>query len=135
MEENEEVICLICLPPDADSLHQHCLRANYLAYLMRHPSLKCHPSPLGHGWELVGGRCRPVRHTRPALLAHLPAPCPAEESEEDESEEDGEEEKGDDSVQRWMEDSSESDDTESSEDDSDSYSTSIYIIMSLHTAL
>ena len=39
----------IRLPPDADSLHQHCLRANYLAYLVRHPSLKHHPSPLGHG--------------------------------------------------------------------------------------
>ena len=61
------------LPPDADSLYQHCLCANYLAYLVRHPSLKCHPSPLGHGWELVGGRCRPVRHTRPAHPTHLPA--------------------------------------------------------------
>ena len=38
-----------CFPPDADSLCQHCLRANYLAYLVRHPSLKCHPSPLRHG--------------------------------------------------------------------------------------
>ena len=26
----------ICLPPDADSLRQHCLCANYLAYLMCH---------------------------------------------------------------------------------------------------
>ncbi len=78
----------VCLPPDADSLRQHCLRANYLAYLVRHPSLKCHPSPLGHGWELVGGRCRPVGHTRSALPMHLPAPGPAAESEEDESEDD-----------------------------------------------
>lgn len=39
------------LPPDADSLRQHCIRANYLGYLVRHPSLKQHPSPLGHGWE------------------------------------------------------------------------------------
>jgi len=77
----------IRLPPDSDSLHQHCLRANYLAYLVRHPSLKHHPSPIGHGWELVNGRCRPVRHTRPALPMHLPAPRPAEESERDESEE------------------------------------------------
>jgi len=29
----------------------------WMAYLMRHPSLKHHPSPLGHGWELVGVRC------------------------------------------------------------------------------
>ncbi|KAJ8375166.1 hypothetical protein SKAU_G00057460 [Synaphobranchus kaupii] len=89
----------IRLPPDADSLRQHCLRANFLAYLVRHPSLKHHPSPLGHGWERLGGRCCPVRHTRPALPTHLPAPGPAEESEEDnESEED--EEEGDDDVQR-----------------------------------
>ena len=49
-------------PADGDSLHQHRLRANYLAYLARHPALKHHPSPLGHGWDLVDGRCRPVRH-------------------------------------------------------------------------
>ena len=49
----------IRLPPYADSLRQHCLRANYLAYLVRHPSLKHHPSPVGHGWELVCGRCPP----------------------------------------------------------------------------
>ena len=77
----------ILLPPDADSLRQHCLRANYLAYIIRHPSLKSHPSPLGHGWELVGGRCRPVRHTRPSLPRHLPAVGPSEEIEEDDSEE------------------------------------------------
>ena len=34
----------ICLP--AGGLHQHCLRANYLAYLVHRPSLKDHPSPL-----------------------------------------------------------------------------------------
>ena len=101
----------IRLPPDADSLRQHCLRANYLAYLVRHPTLKHHPSPLGHGWELVGGRCRPVRHTRPALPTHLPAPGPVEEDEEVESEEDEEE---DDVSQRRVE-SSESEDSESSD--------------------
>ncbi|KAI4808466.1 hypothetical protein KUCAC02_000525 [Chaenocephalus aceratus] len=77
----------IRLPPDNDSLRQHCLRANYLAYLVRHPSLKHHPSPIGHGWELVGGCCRPVRHTRPALPMHLPAPRPTEEGQEDEEDE------------------------------------------------
>ena len=83
------------LPPDADSLRQHCLRANYLAYLMRHPSLKHHSSPLGHGCELMDGRH--VRHTRPALPTHLHAPGPAEESGEDDSEE---EEEGDDDIKR-----------------------------------
>ena len=82
----------IHLPPDVDSLRQHCLRANYLAYLINHPSLKDHPSPLGHGWELVSGRCRPVHHTRPALPAHLPEPEPREDSEENESNEDSHDE-------------------------------------------
>ena len=110
----------ICLPPDANSLCQHCLCANYLAYLVRHPNLKSHPSPLGHGWELVGGRCHPVRYTCPALPTHLPALGPGKKSEEDgeESEEDGEEEgieeDGDEDMQRRRGDSSESDDTESS---------------------
>ena len=85
-------------------------RANYLAYLVRHPTLKGHPLPLGHGWELVGGRCRPVRHTRPALPTHLPAPGPVEEDEEVEREEDEE----DDVAQRRVE-SSESHDSESSD--------------------
>ena len=58
---------IIRLPPYAEGLRQHCLRAKYLAYIMRHPSLRHLPSPLGHGWELVGGTCRPVRHTRPPL--------------------------------------------------------------------
>ncbi|KAI4791968.1 hypothetical protein KUCAC02_033695 [Chaenocephalus aceratus] len=104
----------IRLPPDADSLRQHCLRANYLAYLVRHPSLKHHPSPIGHGWELVGGCCRPVRHTRPALPMHLPAPIPTEEGQEDEEDEsDDDDENRVAAVQRG--DSSESEDSECSE--------------------
>ena len=58
-----------------------------------------HPSLLGHAWEQMGGRCRHVRDTRPALLAQLAVPGPAEECEEDESEEDDTEE-GDDDVQK-----------------------------------
>ncbi len=79
----------ISLPPDEDSLRQHCIRANYLAYLVRNHSLKNHPSPLGHGWELVGGHCRPIRHTRPALPVNIPAPGLAENSENVESESEG----------------------------------------------
>jgi hypothetical protein len=107
----------IRLPPDADSLRQHCLRANYLAYLVRHPSMKRHHSPVGHGWELVGSHCRPIRHTRPALPMHLPQPGPAEEielSEEDESEEWDEER---DDYARRRGDISESDQSEYSESD------------------
>jgi hypothetical protein len=102
-------------PPDGDSLHQHRLRANYLAYLARHPALKHHPSPLGHGWDLVDGRCRPVHHTRSALPIHLPAPGQAD-SEADESEDDDEEE-GDDGVPRSRVYSSESDGPECSDSD------------------
>ena len=96
----------IRLPPDANSLRQHCLRANYLANLVRHPDLKSHPLPLGHGWEQVGGRCRPVRYTCPGLPTHLPALGPGKRSKEDgeESEADGEEEgieeDGDEDMQR-----------------------------------
>ena len=53
----------------------------------------CHSS----GHELVGGRSRPVRHTRPALPTHLPAPGTAEDTGEDDSEEVDEDE-GDDGV-------------------------------------
>ena len=89
----------IRFPPDADSLRQYCLRANYLAYLMRHPSLRDHPSPLRHGLELLGGPCRLVRHTGPALPTYLPAPGPAEESGEDDSE-DEEGVEADDDIQK-----------------------------------
>ena len=108
----------IHLPPDADSLHQHCLRANYLAYLVLHPSLKDHPSPLGHGWELASSRCRPVRHTHPALPTHLPEPELSEDSEEVESNEDNDDEE-DNCVPRRCDDSSESSDTDSIDSISD----------------
>ncbi|KAG0720810.1 hypothetical protein GWK47_047693 [Chionoecetes opilio] len=85
------------LPPDADSLRQHCLRANYLAYLVRQPSSKHHPALIGHGWELVDGRCRPVRHTQPVLSKYLPASSPSEASEEDESDYDD----GKDDDKKW----------------------------------
>ena len=92
-------ISFACLPPDAKSLHQHWLRANYLAHLVLHSSLKCHPSPLGHGWELVGGCCCPVHHTQPAdLPVHLYSTCTRvsrRERKEDESDEENEEEEDD----------------------------------------
>lgn len=106
------------LAPDVDSLRQHSLRANYLAYLVSHPSLKDHPSPLGHGWELGSGHCCPVRHTRPALPTHLPEPEPSEDSEENESNEDSNDEE--DNYEPWQcDDSSESSDTDSIDSTSD----------------
>ncbi len=108
----------IRLPPDVDSLRQHCLRANYLAYLVHHPALKDHPPPLGHGWELASGRCSLVHHTRLALPTHLPEPELSEESEEDESDEDNDNEE-DNCVPRQCDDSSESSDTDSIDSTSD----------------
>ena len=105
------------LPPDADSLRQHCLRENYL-YLIRHPLKQQYPSPLGHGWELMGGHCRPVRYTRPALPTHLPTSRQAEESDEDEIEVDDSDGDEEENVQErsFLDDSSESDDSESESD-------------------
>jgi len=110
----------ILLPPDADSLRQHCIRANYLAYLVRHPVKLHHPSPIGHGLELSAGRCRPVRHTMPALPLQLPVQTPAEESDDDAGDDGCEDE--DDDVQRRIcarleLDVSESSETESSDSD------------------
>jgi hypothetical protein len=76
------------------------------------PTLKHHHSPLGHGWDLVDGRCRPIRHTQSALPIHLRAPGQAD-GEEDESEED----EGDDGVPRSRVYSSESDGPEFSDSD------------------
>ena len=48
------------------------IRANHLSYLMRNPSLKDHPSPVGNGSELRHGVCRPVQYyTQPALPENL----------------------------------------------------------------
>ena len=66
------------LPPDDDSLDHHIERTNYIAYCQ----LLEHPSPIGHGWELVNGKCRPVRHTLPRTnpLSHsLPDPTDSDE--------------------------------------------------------
>ena len=62
---------LMFLIPDDDSLEQHIKRANFLAYIQHHPDLRRHPSPIGHGWELVNGYCRPVHHTKPVLPCSL----------------------------------------------------------------
>ena len=61
-------------PYDDDSITHHIKRANYLAYIQRHPDIKRHPSPIGHGWELVNGFCKPVWHTQPALPISLSVP-------------------------------------------------------------
>ena len=77
---------LMRLLPDDDSLEQHIKRANFLAYIQRHPDLRRHPSPIGHGWELVNGCCRPVRHTKPALPISLPVPSTQQDGYDSDSE-------------------------------------------------
>ena len=65
--------CTIRLPPDEDSLDRHVERTNYITYCQLHYNLQEHPPPIGHGWELVNGKCRPVRHTLPPLPQQLTA--------------------------------------------------------------
>ncbi|KAJ8347042.1 hypothetical protein SKAU_G00284430 [Synaphobranchus kaupii] len=77
----------IPLPPDDDSLNLHIERANFIAYCQLHYNLFEHPSPIGHGWELVNGKCRPVRHTLPPLHQQLTLhDCPDESSDDERSE-------------------------------------------------
>ena len=71
-------LSLMRLPPDNDTLNIQIVRANYLAYIQRHAELRNHPSPIGHGWEMMKGHCRPVRYTKLDLLAVLP-PHPSKE--------------------------------------------------------
>ncbi|KAJ8365531.1 hypothetical protein SKAU_G00143620 [Synaphobranchus kaupii] len=74
----------IPLPLDDDSLNLHIERANFIAYCQLHYNLFEHPSPIGHGWELVNGKCRPVRHTLPALPQQLTLhDCPDESSDDE----------------------------------------------------
>ena len=60
------------LPPDDDSLNLLLERTNYISYCQLHYSLFDHPSPIGHGWELINGKCRPVCYTKPPLSQQTP---------------------------------------------------------------
>lgn len=59
--------CTVRLPPDDDTLNHHLERTNYITYCQIHYDLLEHPSPIGHGWEFMNGKCRPVRYTKPPL--------------------------------------------------------------------
>ena len=63
---------ILHLPPEDDSLNLHFERTNYLTFCQLHYDLLEHPLSLGYGWELVNGKCRPVRHTLPPLPQQLP---------------------------------------------------------------
>ena len=70
------------LSQDSDSLQLHLQRANYLSFLQKHPTLQSHPSPLGHGWQLVDGLCLPVRYDLPALPSLIPVTLNMTDDEE-----------------------------------------------------
>ena len=65
---------IIRLVPDQDSLYPHLERTNYLTYLQKHYNLQSHPSPIGHGWQLVNGLCLPVRYNQPSLPPSIKLP-------------------------------------------------------------
>lgn len=76
---------MIRLPPDEDSLDLHVERTNYITFCQLHYNLQEHPSPIGHGWEPVNGKCRPVRHTLPPSSQQLTShDCSDESSSGDE---------------------------------------------------
>ena len=91
------------LMPDDDTLQHICTRANYLSYCQRNYQLNCHPSPIGNGWHIIEGKCRPVRHLLPALPVDLACERPAV-STNDESSSDCSEPESDDSTDSEPED-------------------------------
>ena len=76
----------IRLPLDADCLHQHCLCAKYLAFLIRHPSLLRHLDMVGI-W-LVATVVLSATHDQLSLWTNL-HPVPAGVNKKDEIEEVG----------------------------------------------
>ena len=73
------------LPPDDDTLNHHCERTNYLTYCLKNFDLRIHPSPIGHGYVNINGRCRPVRYSKSALPENLSLTTDTTEVESDES--------------------------------------------------
>ena len=78
------------LPPDDDTLNHHCARTNYITYCQLHFTLVEHSTPIGHGWEIINGKCQPVRYTLPPLphqvMAHEHLPnCSDESGSDDDS--------------------------------------------------
>ena len=48
--------------------------------------LKTHPSPLGHGWDVVNGLCKPEKSSAPALPFSISAPINIQSNEESSNE-------------------------------------------------
>ena len=50
------------IPPDRESHNLKVKRANYQVYILhRYDKPEAPPTPLEHGWELVEGKCQPLR--------------------------------------------------------------------------
>ena len=65
-----------------DTLNHHLERINYITYCQMHYDLLEHPSPIGHDWEFMNGKCRPVCHTQPPLPHEvIPRECIDDNSE------------------------------------------------------
>jgi len=111
--QNEDVTCgqaraskwhklkkksMIRLPPDDDSLDLHLKRTNYIAYCQLHFNMFEHPSPLGHGWQILNGKCRPARHSLPPLPQQL-TPHESMADSSDSSSSDGEQSEGGESTE------------------------------------
>ena len=62
---------MIRLPPNDDLLNCHLQTTNYISYCQIHYELLEHPSPIGHGWEFMRGKCRPVHYTQSPLPHQL----------------------------------------------------------------
>ena len=105
------------LPPDSNSLQFYLKRANYLSFIQKHPTLQSHPSPLGHGWQLVDGLCLPVSYDLPALPSSIPVTLNMTDDEERDMDSECDSEK----VDRYSSDSESTDSSSSNSynDDND----------------
>ena len=65
---------IVRLPPDDDTPNHHCARTNFITYCQLHFTLVEHPSPIGHGWEIINCKCQPVCYTLPPLPHQVMAP-------------------------------------------------------------
>ena len=54
--------------PDDVTLNHHCKRTNHITYCQLHFILLEHPSPVGHGWEIMMLNLCAQRHPRPNQL-------------------------------------------------------------------
>ena len=48
-----------------------CTENDSLNHVELHPEIQDHPAPIGNGWMLADGHCRPVRHSSSSLPANI----------------------------------------------------------------